>query len=110
MPNGLDAGHSVIAAPPATPIFLSVLSPGAQKAIHSPSGENTGSVTPLQVSVPGSGCESKSPKARRYRRWFATYTILLPSGDIATRWRPMLVNCCPSASGTDNRVVGDRGI
>jgi hypothetical protein len=35
----------------------------------------------------------------------ATYTICVPSGEIATTWRPSFVNCWPSASVKEKRAI-----
>src|SRR4051812_1369041 len=76
-----------------------------KKAMEVPSGENTGDDTPVRLSVPGMALACISPIRRRYRREFATYAIRAPSGEIAKRCCPVLVNCCPSASEKLNWVT-----
>src|SRR5947209_7998693 len=52
---------------------------------------------------------SRSDIERRYNRLLATYTIWVPSGEMATNWRPRFVNCWPSGSVNERRVIGGEG-
>src|SRR5579871_3173884 len=66
-PRGFPAWQIVTAAPPLTAILFNDPSAPDQKAIESPSGENTVSVTPCPlISVPGIGLASNSEILRRY--------------------------------------------
>src|SRR5262245_4054522 len=91
MPIGLVAVAIVTAAPPVTAIRLIVLSPDVKNATDWPLGENTGLMT-FGSSVPVIGLASTSDSERRYNRLFATYTMRAPSGEMATVFRPALVN------------------
>src|SRR5262245_50251984 len=56
-------------------------------------------------SVPRTAADSIRLRSRRYNWRFATYAILVPSGEIATTCRFTAEKDCPSASGNENRVT-----
>ena len=75
------------AAPPLSAIRFIVRSAADQNAMAFPSGEKIGFDTlPCAISLPGSGRASNSEIDQRYSRALATYTICVPSGEIATTW------------------------
>src|SRR5215813_8118672 len=82
-PHGLPALQIVIGAPPVVAILFNAESELDQKPTHCPSGEKNGFDTP--PLVPAIGRASISDMFRKYSWVFATYTIFLPSGEIATR-------------------------
>src|SRR5215471_21854211 len=75
-----------------------------------PSGENTGLEMLAFAASPetmtrGLGSDTE----RTYSFTFATYATLVPSLEIATSWRPMLVKVSPWPSGIEKRATIGRG-
>src|ERR1700682_379714 len=62
------------------------------------------------TSAPTMGLASVSDIDRRYNAWLATYTICVPSGEIAIIWRPGFVNCWPWPSVNENLVTVSGGV
>ena len=61
------------------------------------------SVPPCLPCHEGAGPQA-DPARRTYKRWVATYTMWPPSGDRATKWRPVLENRSPIGKGIGNRA------
>jgi hypothetical protein len=65
MPNGMVAGETVCATPPATSSRLMLASTVVKNAIDRPSGENAGTTARSVFTVPGSGLTSNDDSDRR---------------------------------------------
>jgi hypothetical protein len=101
MPDGGNPTVQIVTGTlPPTAIRLSVES--AQKTSDWPSGANAGFRPP---SVPAMALASRSDIDRRYRRPSAAYAMRVPSGEMATACRAVVISCCSCSSVNANRVT-----
>src|SRR5215471_16167637 len=71
-----------------------------------PSGENTGFVMLALEKSPETMTRGLgSDMERTYSFTLATYAMVVPSLEIATSWRPMLLKVSPCSRGIEKRVA-----
>ena len=100
-PDSLSA--TVIGTPPSMGTFLSPPYAALVNATHRPSGEKVG-VVGARFCVPAIGLASAASRDRRYSCPLDTNTICVPSGEMASTCRPVLLSTVPAGRANASRT------